>query len=333
VKPFYYGTNRIAKEFYVPEPADDGSKLTVLAVTTVVRGSHQGERHGAVYLLDMDGQRGAQVLEWTRPAISWQGHGGARGLRGIGVAGEHVLVLTDAELLVFSPEFELLASHRSPYLGSAQGLAIFEHRVYVISAAFDVVVAFDLQLNRFAWGLQVSNDETGLRATPFDPASLAGPLHRSLLGLQSIHADARGLFLGGTATLGLLHFDGKRIARLVSLPEGARDARPWRDGVLFNDTAADAVRFLTPEHNRVFKVLPYPEGELQHVDPAVARPGFAQGLCVIDEQRFASGASPLTVTVHNIETLQTVQRFNFDLDVRHTVHSMVIWPFADTTSG
>ncbi len=99
--------------------------MTILAVTTVVRGSAKGERQGAVYLLDLEGEKGAQVLDWTRPGIDWQGHGGSRGLRGIGVAADRVFVLADAELLVFSPEFELLATHRSPYLGGAQGLAIF----------------------------------------------------------------------------------------------------------------------------------------------------------------------------------------------------------------
>src|SRR5690606_7222903 len=132
-----------------------------------------------------------------------------------------------------------------------------------------------------------------------------------------------GLFLSGPSTLGLLHFDGRRIAQLVSLPEGARDARPWRDGVLFNDTSADAVRFITPEHNRVFPLLDYPVGDLQNADVAdagIARPGFARGLCVIDDQVFASGSSPLTITLHNIETMQTTRRFNLDLDVRHCVN-------------
>jgi hypothetical protein len=303
--------------------------MTILAVTTVVRGSMKGERHGAIYLLDIAGEQGAQVLEWTRPSIDWKGHGGARGLRGIACSGERVFVAADAELLVFTPEFELLEKHRSPYLGGARGVTVFENRVYVISSAYDAVLAFDLDLGRFAFGLQVSNDEAGLRATPFDPSGTVGPFLRNRLELQSIHADPRGLFLSGPSTLGLLHFDGRRIAQLVSLPEGARDARPWRDGVLFNDTSADAVRFITPEHNRVFPLLDYPVSDLQNADVAdagIARPGFARGLCVIDDQVFASGSSPLTITLHNIETMQTTRRFNLDLDVRHCVNSLVVWP-------
>lgn len=303
--------------------------MSVLAVTTIVRGSQNGEQHGAVYLLDTEKQNGAQVLSWTRPAINWDGHGGARGLRGIGFADGNVFIAAANELLVFSPEFELLASHRSPYLVGAQGLAVFENRIYVVSAEFDALLAFDLHLGLFAWGLQLSNDETGLRATPFDPSGTLGPSPRKRLQLQSVYADTRGLFVSGPGVSGLLHFDGKRIARLVSLPEGARDARPWRDGVLFNDTSADSVRFLTPEHNRVFAVLPYPAGSYEQPpahDPELARPQFARGLCVMDDQQFAAGSSPLTVTLHNIETMKTTQRFNLDMDVRHCVHSLALWP-------
>ncbi len=305
--------------------------MSVIAVTSCVRASQKNQQHGAVYLLDIVEQAGAQVLSWTHFINAWDGHGGARGLRGIGFAEDLVFIAAHDELLIFSPGFELIARHRSPYLAAAQGLAVFENRIYVLSAAFDSVLAFDLTLRQFAWGLQLSNDETGLRATPFDPAGTLGPLPRNRMQLQSVYADSRGLFLSGPGTLGLLHFDGNRIAQLVSLPEGARDARPWRDGVLFNDTLADAVRFITPEHNRVFKVLPYPQEALEPAElPGhdIARAGFSRGLCVVDEQRFVSGSAPLTVTLHNIETMQTVQRFNLDMDVRHCVHSLALWPYA-----
>lgn len=305
--------------------------MTVIAASTIVRGSQKGERHGAIYLLDLDGQRGAQLLEWTRPDIDWSGSGGARGLRGIAFSDNRVYVAAERELLVFSPEFELLATHRSPYLGHAQGITVFENRVYMVSAGFDSLLAFDLELGRFAWGLHIANDEAGLRASPFDPVGTLGPSPRNRLQLQSIYADPRGLFLAGPGTLGLLHFDGNRIARLVSLPEGARDARPWRDGVLFNDTSADAVRFLTPDQNCVFPVLDYPEEALNEPgipDPSLARAGFARGLCVVDEQEFVSGSSPLTITLHDIETMKTLQRYNLDVDIRHSVHSLAIWPFA-----
>jgi hypothetical protein len=306
--------------------------MSIIAVTSVVRGSQPGESHGGVYLVDLAGGRGAHVLDWTRPTIDWSGHGGGRGLRGLAVQGQQVFAAGADELYRFTPQFELAGVHASPYLGQAQAVACFEGRVYVVSAAYDAVLALDLDSGRFDWGLQIADDEGGLRGMPFDPGSALGPSASDRLRLNSLYCDPRGLFIAGARTQGLLHFDGKRIVRLVTLPEGVHDARPWRDGVLFNDTEAEAVRFLTPESNRVFEVPRYPESVLETGgcdDPALARQAFAQGLCVVDGGVFASGSSPLTVSVHDLDAMKTTRRINLSTNVRQSIHTLALWPFED----
>lgn len=304
--------------------------MNIIAATTVIRGSRRGASHGGLYLLDLDKQRGAHVLDWTRPAIDWSGHGAGRGLRGLAFDDSHAWMAGASELYRMTPELELAAVLPSPYLADAQALARWEDRLYVASAGYDSVLALDLRSGRFDWGLHLTDGDAGLRGTPFDPQGALGPSPSSRLGLNSLFADARGLFIGGAGAQGLLHFDGKRILRPVTLPEGVHDARPWRDGVLFNDTAADAVRFLTPDANCVFEVPHYPEDELELGscdDPAVARQGYGRGLCVVDESRFASGSSPLTVSLHDLDQMKTTLRFNLSTDARHAVHTLAVWPF------
>jgi hypothetical protein len=304
--------------------------MSVIAATTVIRGAQPGSSHGGVYLIDADRQRGAHLLDWTRPSIDWSGHGGSRGLRGLAFGEDRVYIAGASELFSFAPDFALLGAHSSPYLGHAQALASFEGRVYVVSAAYDSVLAFDLQSGRFDWGLQIVDGDSGLRGVPFDPQGALGPPPSNDLRLNSLHCDSRGLFIGGGRTLGLLHFDGKRIVRLVTLPEGVHDARPWRQGVLFNDTEAEAVRFLTPDANCVFPVPHYPEAALEtgsYEDSALARQAFARGLCVLGEGAFASGSAPLTITLHNLDAMKTTLRINLSTDTRHVVHSLAPWPF------
>jgi hypothetical protein len=145
-----------------------------------------------------------------------------------------------------------------------------------------------------------------------------------------VSADARGLCLSGLRTTGLLHFDGKRIVRLVTLPEGSHNARPWRGGVLFNDTQADVVRHMSPEHNSVFQVPRYPQQTLLHTDlddSRVARQGFARGLAILDDSRFASGSSPSTITVHDLDTMKTTLSINLSMDIRNAIHGLEVWPF------
>jgi len=304
--------------------------MPIIVVTTVNRGSQPGDGHGGVYLLDLDGGRGAHVLDWTRPTIDWSGHGGGRGLRGLAVTDDQVFIAGADELFRFTPDFELTAVHTSPYLGQAQAVACFEGRVYVVSSAYDAVLALDLDTGSIDWGLQIADDGGGLRGMPFDPKSGLGPSPGNRLRLNSLYCDPRGLFIAGARTEGLLHFDGKRIRRLVTLPEGVHDARPWRDGVLFNDTEAEAVRFLTPDSNRVFAVPRYPESALEPAgleDTAVARQAFAHGLCVVDRGVFAAGSSPLTVSVNDLDAMKTTQRLNLSTDVRQSIHTLALWPF------
>jgi hypothetical protein len=246
--------------------------------------------------------------------------------------GEKVFVAGADELFEFTPGFDIAGVHVSPYLREAQAVACFEGRVYVVSAVHDAVLALDIESSRFAWGLQIVDDENGLRGVPFDPRSEMGPSATGRLRLNSLHCDPRGLFISGSRSQGLLHFDGKRIVRLVTLPEGVHDARPWRDGVLFNDTEAEAVRFLTPQANRVFEVPRYPEAELapgSYEDSAVARQAYARGLCVLDNGVFASGSSPLTISLHDLDAMQTTLRINLSADVRQSIHTLAPWPFED----
>jgi len=306
----------------------------MLAFTTELRGSRKGERHGGLQLLEINPERGqgqaANILDWDIHDVDWQGTGGGRGLRGIAFDNERVYVAASDLLMVFTPSFKLIGSFRSPYLKHCHQIACWEGRVYLTSTAHDAILAFDLATSKFSWGLHIEADHAGVQGTPFDPQGVLGPPLGNALHLTSIHCDARGLFVSGARSGGLLHFDGQRIVRLVTLPTGANDCRPWRDGVLFNDTEADTVRFLTPDQNHVFQVPKWPEDELTGVDPQDSgsiRQGFARGLCVIDEATFAAGSSPSTITLHNIETMKTTLSINLSTDIREAIQAIAVWPF------
>ena len=206
----------------------------------------------------------------------------------------------------------------------------FGRKLYLASTGFDAILAFDLDELRFDWGMYMVEDESGFSGRPFDPQSILGPPPANALHLNNVWCDERGMFVSGLRTLGLLHFNGQRVKRLVTLPQGIHNARPWRDGVLFNDTEADHVRFLTPTQNRVFQVPHYPREVLEHTeceDAEIARQGFARGLCVLDDGRFAAGSSPSTVTLHDVDSMETLLSINLSTDIRNAIHGLEVWPF------
>lgn len=305
--------------------------MTTLIATSVVRGSRHSESHGGVYLLDLEQGRAAMAIDWDTAGIRWRGRGRERGLRGIAFDGDQVYLAAGDELFVYSPEFEPLASYRAPFLRRCQEIFRYERRLYLVSAAYDSILGFDLDRKQFCWGLHIASHADGFKATPFNPRGQHGPAPNNTLRLNNVFCDDRGMYISGLRTRGLLQFSGRRITMLASLPEGSHNARPWRGGVLFNDTESDAVRYVTRDRNRVFQVPHYPPEHLTHVDldtSKIARQAFARGLCTIDDNVIASGSSPSTITLHNVATMKTTLSVNLSTDIRTAIHGLEVWPYA-----
>jgi hypothetical protein len=138
------------------------------------------------------------------------------------------------------------------------------------------------------------------------------------------------MFISGLRTGGLLRYTGNQIRMVCPLPAGTHNARPFRDGVLFNDTESDVVRFVSPEKERLFRVPRYDDSLLTHTeldDSSIARQAFGRGLCAIDDSLVAAGSSPSTITLHDLASMKTTLSINLTLDIRNAIHGLEIWPF------
>jgi hypothetical protein len=119
----------------------------------------------------------------------------------------------------------------------------------------------------------------------------------------------------------------------AELPAGSHNARPFRDGVLFNDTEVDALRYAGRGEgleDRAMLVPHYPDDELLNRDmdtSGVARQGFARGLCVLSDSVVAGGSSPSTVSVYDLAGNERLLSVNITMDVRNAIHGLEIWPY------
>ena len=295
-----------------------------------MRGSRQGESHGGVYLVDFGRDRAHQVLDWNTMDIDWQGRGWDRGLRGIAFDGETVYIAASDELFAYSPDFRLLGSWRNRYLKHCHEICRRERTLFLTSTGFDSVLGFDLDRKTFSRGLRIDVRDDGFAGEPFDPEFNDGPAPSNALHLNNVHCTPGGLHISGLRTSGVLLYDGRALRRWVRLPVGSHNARPFRDGVLFNDTESDVVRFASRTGERAFPVPRYPEQDLSHVSPEdsrLARQAFARGLCVIDDDRFAAGSSPSTITVHDLRPGAKARMAMLTRDVRNAIHGLEVWPF------
>lgn len=310
--------------------------VTVLVATSVVRGGQPGKRCGGVHLIDLESKRVARAIDWNAAGMGQRGHELHGGPRGIAFDGDRVFIGSSEELFVFSPAFEPVGSYRCPYLHNGQEISVYRRRLYLASADYDSIIGFDLDRMQFSWGLHIAADGEAFRAIPFNPGGSKGPQLANHLGLNSVHCEDRGMFIGGLRTGGLLLYGGRHITRHANLPEGAHNARPWRGGVLFNDTEADVVRFVTADLNRVFRLPHYPPEALTHTrfaGSARTRQAFARGLCTLDDRLIAAGSSPATITLHDVEAMKTTLSINLSMDVRNSIFGLAVWPFSDWKVG
>ena len=139
------------------------------------------------------------------------------------------------------------------------------------------------------------------------------------------------MHISGLRTAGILLFDGRELQRWVQLPIGVHNARPFRDGVLFNDTQSDVVRFVSRGGgDRVFKVPRFPPESLTHAseeDSRLARQAFARGLCLVDDETIACGSSPSTITLHDLRPGGASRMATLTHDIRNAIHGLEVWPF------
>ena len=178
------------------------------------------------------------------------------------------------------------------------------------------------------------------RAARFDPQSDDGPLMLNKLHINNVHCNQHGMYISGLRTGGMLHYNGTTIHMAVELPPGTHNAQPFRDGVLFNDSEDDVLRYTGRGEGEEDRAMAVPQCDpelLQHrgpgddkaspVDERVARVGFARGLCVLSERVVAGGVSPSTVTLYDLAAKKTLGSVSLSRDIRNAIHGLEAWPY------
>ena len=285
-------------------------RLPKLVATSVVRGSRQSESHDGVYTVDFEKQVVQQHFNLNTSEIDFKGSSGDRGLRGIAFADEDILIAASDEI------------------------CRYEQTIFLTSPGFDSLLAFDLDTKKYIWGFHLIRQYDQWAGHTFDPRSDRGPLAVNDYHINMVHVDSTGIYLSGLHTNALLHLDSQmEVSEVCSLPAGAHNARPYRDGLLFNDTESDCVRYVgRDDKNIAFKIVTYDEGDIESAgidDSGVARQGFGRGLCPVGDRFVVGGSSPSTISLYDLDSNQKVGSVNLTMDIRNAIHGLELWPYDD----
>jgi hypothetical protein len=201
--------------------------------------SSRGQCHGALNLVDLEARSFERVFEWAEAETDWAGAGGDRGLRGIAFTQARALVAACDRVLVFDPDFRLLATWSNRYLGHCHEMAILDDRLYVTSTAFDALLELDLSREEFVCGLGIRLFSDGqLSDLSFDPRSVDGPERRDTLHLNNVVCEHGALYVSGRRAPFLFEVGARELHLVARIPIGSHNPRPFSGGILLNDTAA-----------------------------------------------------------------------------------------------
>jgi hypothetical protein len=304
-----------------------------LIASYIINGSTRGESHGGICLIDPERRTTHRCIDWNLPTISWREYEGDRGLRGLAIDGDTLYVASSHELLAFSKDFQLRKSWRHPYLRNCQDICIWQRSLFVVSAGCDCILAFDLDQGRFHWAMHVSRKEFQFIPRMFEPDASDGPLMLDKLHLNSVYCDANGMYLSGSKTGGMLHFSGQKMYMAAELPPGARNARPFRAGVLFNDSQAGVVRYCGRNDMKEDRALAIPSSNQSPLDQRDSNTtagnsnSNGRGLCLLSDRVVAGGATPATVSLYNLAENRQLVSIVLTQDAQHSIHSLAVWPF------
>lgn len=307
-------------------------KLPKLIATSVVRGSQQGESHGGVFTIDFEAQTVEQHIDWNTSDIDFEGRGADRGLRGIDFDGNTIYIAASDELFSYTADFEANQCWRNRYLKHAHEICRMKRTIFVTSTGYDSLLAFDLDQQAFVWGFHLQKNAGSWSGTTFDPRSEYGPGPVNEHHINMVHVDQTGIYLSGLKTGALLYITSNNDVKVVcDLPRGTHNARPFKDGVLFNDTASDCVRFVSrSEGQRAFPIPTYDPAEITFAgidDSNVARQAFGRGLCIYGEHFVVGGSSPSTISMYDLRSGEKVASVNMSMDIRNAIHGLELWPY------
>ena len=312
---------------------EDKPYLPRLIATSVVRGSEQGDSHGGIFTVDFEKQEAFQHVDWNTSEIEFSGRGWDRGLRGIEFHDDEIYIAASDELFIYSQDFQIQRSFRNPYLKHCHEICKKDKLLFLTSTGYDSILVFDLAAEDFIRGLYIERQYPGWQIQQFSPHSTEGPGLVNNLHLNMVCLHDTGVYFSGLHTGALLHF-GKdfEISEICNLPDGSHNARPFRDGVLFNDTKADCVRYVGRNGgDRAFRISHYPEEQIQFAgidDSKIARQGFGRGLCPLSDRFIAGGSSPSTISVYDLYSGKMVVSVNLSMDIRNAIHGLEVWPYA-----
>ena len=317
--------------------------------STVVRAAKQGDIHGGLYVIDVDTEEVLHYQPYTDDFVNDNERGGERGLRGIVVLDDRIVVADSGGLIELDKETYQIVKRFSDdkIFKSIHEICYFDDSIWVTSTAYDSIARVDLdfQLSGF-WEVIGEIEEdckslTGLREINPGEAPEEDNFH-----INSISANDDRLVFGGLIT----HlYDFSNMEVVIPMPVIERSKSFQHNfyeypslytvnltsfGYLGIIDSKDSIHTMPNSFNNEstgiqrtllktrFIALPKAKKIKYHADD-IAKANWNRGLAKHNELLFI-GSSPARILVYDMNSGKIEKTIQLEEDIRHCIHGLEV---------
>lgn len=289
--------------------------------TSTIRCTSPGDVHGQVYVVDIFSGEVDIVYHHDYKKISWDGPGGARGLRGVEVIGDEIYAVSDTQLLEFDRSFNLVGKYTTSVLKYAHEIFFAsDGLLYIVLTDYTSLLTFDPTEKEFVNVYLLKYDNQ-----TYEEQSISKKINTwDQFHLNNVFEYEKELYVSGLGYHSpqyLYKMEKGKLIPYMELPQGTHNARPFLDGVLYNNSKLgetiyqhkkEKLYFTTPIH-KVFSEL----------NTKQARKPWTRGLAVHDDF-VITGSAPASINVHCWGTAAPLKIIPISNNVANSIHGLRI---------
>jgi|TARA_B100000029_G_scaffold514957_1_gene619811 hypothetical protein len=302
-----------------------------IVCTTVVRAAKPGDIHGGFYVIDTDTEEILHYMEYDEDFTNENERGGERGLRGIAVLDDRIIVSNSTGFLELDRQtFEIKRSHKDEsVLRSIHEICVFRDQIWATSTSYDAIACLDLDFNlKGFWevlgeSMQDHKVLTGLREIEPGGAPVDDNYH-----INSICSHSGRLVFSGLISC-LYDFETMNaVGAMPMMPNRSKsfihNFYKYDDMVLANLTSWSCLGISKDKDGNIFQFIKLPRMKkaVYHLDD-IATNNWNRGLARSGDTVLV-GSSPARILVYNIKTNEFEKEIQLSDDIRHCVHGLEI---------
>ena len=317
--------------------------------TTVIRASKPGDVHGGLYVIDVDTEEVLHHQPYSDDFVNDNERGGERGLRGISVLDDRIIVADSGGLIELDKEtYQIVKRFRDDKIfKSVHEICYFDDSIWVTSTAYDSIARVDLDFNLSGFWEVIGESKEDYKALlslrEINPGEAP---EEDNFHINSISSNDNRLVFGGLITH-LYDFYSMEVVVPMPVIHNAKSFQhnfyEYPDFYAVNLTSfgylgiidsKDSIHTMPNSFNNEstgiqrtllktrFIALPKTKKIKYHVDD-VARANWNRGLARHNELLFV-GMSPARILVYNMDSRDIEKTIQLEEDIRHCIHGLEV---------